>query len=317
MRKVSVDIVTGFLGSGKTTLLSHLLGSAREGEKIAVVMNEIGDIGIDGRVVTGMDYVENVVELNSGCICCTIDDYRFDLAIQELIENVDPTLIVIETTGLADPEPTIYRVKQSGLGLDAVITVVDAENVERMLAETTVARPQIQAADFLVLNKTDLRTERELRRLSGRLRRLNRRALLMETEYGRVESDILFGTSVRRWREREETGSAGHEGPEPRSGHLALDHVGVFSYQTEASFDLKRFERFLEKVPRSVYRAKGFVRFEGNDWIGLFSLTCGRFELNWVRLSGAAPATQAVFIGRDIDDVRDRLLADLERCRTE
>ncbi len=109
-KHVSVDILTGFLGAGKTTLLSHVLSGALSGEKVAVVMNELGDVGIDGRVITGLDYVESMVELNSGCICCTIDDYRFDLAVRELLDTVDPTLLLIESTGVAEPEPMIERV---------------------------------------------------------------------------------------------------------------------------------------------------------------------------------------------------------------
>src|SRR5262249_4850483 len=100
--------------------------------------------------------VEKMVELWSGCICCTIDDYRFDLAVQEIVETTRPHLIIIESTGLADPEPLVDRVKAAGLGLDAIITVVDALDGPRHLRETRVARLQIEAADFLVLNKVDL-----------------------------------------------------------------------------------------------------------------------------------------------------------------
>ena len=111
MHTVAVDILTGFLGSGKTTLLRHVLDHGLRGKPVAVIMNEIGEIGIDGRVVTGLSAVEKMVELSSGCICCTIDDYRFDLAVQEIIETTRPHLIIIESTGLADPEPLVDRVK--------------------------------------------------------------------------------------------------------------------------------------------------------------------------------------------------------------
>src|SRR5215510_5321647 len=150
MPPVAVDILTGFLGSGKTTLLRHVLEHGLRGKPVAVIMNEIGDVGIDGKVITGLTAVEKMVELASGCICCSIDDYRFDLAIQEIVETARPQLIIIESTGLADPEPLAYRVKNAGLGLDAIITVVDAANVERQMKETSIARAQIEAADFLV-----------------------------------------------------------------------------------------------------------------------------------------------------------------------
>lgn len=201
MKHVSVDILTGFLGSGKTTLLRHVLGGALAGEKVAVVMNELGDVGVDGRVITGLDYVESVVELNSGCICCTIDDYRFDLAVRELLEAVDPTLVLIESTGVADPEPMISRVLQAGLALDAVICVVDAGAFDRACRESQVVARQVAAADFVVINKTDLVTPGDLAALRRRLARLNGRAMLVDCERGRVSTDLMFGTSARRYRD--------------------------------------------------------------------------------------------------------------------
>jgi len=102
--------------------------------------------GSTAGVVTGLANVEKMVELTSGCICCSIDDYRFDLAIQEIIDTAKPHLIVIESTGLADPEPLAYRVKSAGLGLDASSPWSTRPNVERQLDETRVARAQIEAA---------------------------------------------------------------------------------------------------------------------------------------------------------------------------
>jgi len=119
-------------------------------------MNEIGEVGIDGKVVTGLANVEKMVELTSGCICCSIDDYRFDLAIQEIIDTAQPHLVIIESTGLADPEPLAYRVKNAGLGLDAIITVGRRGQRRAAARGDGVARAQIEAADFLVVNKLDL-----------------------------------------------------------------------------------------------------------------------------------------------------------------
>jgi cobalamin biosynthesis protein CobW len=308
VRSVAVDILTGFLGSGKTTLLRHVLDHGLGGKPVAVIMNEIGEIGIDGKVVTGLSAVEKMVELSSGCICCSIDDYKFDLAIQEIIETTRPHLIVIESTGLADPEPLAYRVKSSGLGLDAVITVVDAANVERQLRETEVAGAQIEAADFLVVNKTDLVDEAALGRVERRLRRLNRRAERVRTVRGAVESDVLFATGVAAFRERARSGS----------GHLHADGIGSFVYRSGRALEQDAFERFLGRLPADVLRAKGIVRFAGRDWHCLFNFTCGRHELTWLRLDGAAATeSQAVFIGRQIERHRARIEAELAACETE
>jgi len=309
VRTVAVDILTGFLGSGKTTLLRHVLDHGLKGKPVAVIMNEIGEIGIDGKVVTGLTAVEKMVELSSGCICCSIDDYKFDLAIQEIVETTKPHLIIIESTGLADPEPLVYRVKNAGLGLDAVITVVDAEHVERQLAETEVARLQIEAADFLVVNKLDLVDAARLAKVERRLAKLNPRAERFRTVRGALDSDILFATGVAGYRERGRDAST----------HLHVDGIGSFVYRSARPLRQDAFERLLGKLPADVLRAKGIVRFAGRDWHCLFNFTCGRHELTWMKLDGAsaAAASQAVFIGRALDRHRPRIEAALAACETD
>ena len=314
-RHVAVDVVTGFLGSGKTTLLRHALAHGLEGKPVALIVNEIGEIGIDGQVVTGLNHVEKMVELSSGCICCSIEEYKFDLAIQEIVETVHPHLIVIETTGLADPDPLAYRLKSTGLHLDAVITVVDALNVERFLKETAVAAAQIAAADFLVVNKTDLVDARGLARLRRRLRRRNARALQLETVRGAIDSEVLFATGVAAYRTRARAGAAPlRSGSAAASGDVAHDGFASFLYRSEVELDQPGFERVLERLPAKVIRAKGIVRFVGRDWHCLFNVTCGRSELAWLKLPDEHRENHAVFIGRDLDRHRADILEALRRC---
>ncbi len=307
MRHVAVDIVTGFLGSGKTTLLRHVLDHGLKGKPVALVVNEIGEVGIDGQVVTGLTYVEKMVELSSGCICCSIDEYRFDLAIQEIIETVHPHLIIIESTGLADPEPLAYRVKSAGLNLDAVITVVDALNMDRFLKETEVATAQIAAADFLVVNKIDLVDQTQLARVERRLGKMNSRALQIRTLRGALDSEVLFATGVATYRDhaRDER---------PYSDHLHQDAFGSFLYRSDVELDQAAFERVLERLPDDVIRAKGIVRLVGRDWHCLFNVTCGRTELGWLKLPADRTENQAVFIGRNLDRHRAGILDALRRC---
>src|SRR5205807_4990810 len=303
----AVDILTGFLGSGKTTLLRHVLEHGLAGKPVAVIMNEIGEVGIDGKVVTGLANVEKMVELSSGCICCSIDDYRFDQAIQEIIETAKPHLVIIESTGLADPEPLAYRVKNAGLGLDAVITIVDAANVKRHLAETEVARAQIEAADFLVVNKTDLVDVTALAAVERRLTRLNPRAERFRSVRGALDSEVLFATGVAAYRQR-----AQHP-----TNHLAADGIGSFVYHSARPLRQEAFERVLGRLPRDVLRAKGIVRFAGRDWRALFNFTCGRHEITWIRLDEAGTESQAVFIGRDLDRHRARIERELVACEID
>jgi len=155
MSKIATDIVTGFLGSGKTSLLRHVLAHGLSGKRVAVIMNEMGDVGIDGKVLTGFSAVEKMVEVDSGCICCSVS-LQFAVAIHEIVEAVNPALILLETTGAADPEPLIQQALSAGLALDAVIAVVDAADVLALDKKARVVRRQVEAADFVVINKTDL-----------------------------------------------------------------------------------------------------------------------------------------------------------------
>jgi G3E family GTPase len=307
VRHVAVDIITGFLGSGKTTLLRHVLEHGLKGKPVALIVNEIGEVGIDGQVVTGLNYVEKMVELSSGCICCSIDEYRFDLAIQEIIETVHPHLIIIESTGLADPEPLAYRVKSAGLNLDAIITVVDALNVERFLKETEVATAQITAADFLVVNKTDLVGASELARVERRLNKLNPRALRLRSVQGAIDSEVLFATGVATYRDRARE-------PRQTSDHLHQDAFGSFLYRSSVELDQPAFERVLARLPDEVIRAKGIVRLVGRDWHCLFNVTCGRVEIGWLKLPDDHTENQAVFIGRNLDRHRAGILDALRAC---
>jgi G3E family GTPase len=300
---VAVDILTGFLGSGKTTLLRHVLDHGLKGKPVAVVMNEIGEIGIDGRVVTGLSAVEKMVELSSGCICCTIDEYRFDLAIQEIVETVRPHLIVIESTGLADPGPLAHRVKAAGLGLDAVITVVDAANLARHRAEASVTTAQIEAADFLVINKLDLVDEAAGAAVERAVAKLNGRAARFHTVQGAIDSELLFATGVATYRDRATA----------PSDHLHADGITSFVYRTPHPLDHDRFVRMMERLPQEVLRAKGIIRFAEREWQGLFNFTCGRHEVAWVKMPNVIE-TQAVFIGRNLDRHAKRIRDALAGC---
>ena len=324
---LTVDIVTGFLGSGKTTLLKQVLSRGMGDKKVAVIVNEIGEIGIDGRAIECMN-VEQMIELDNGCICCTVN-YQFGMAVRSIIETVDPHLLVIETTGLANPYPLAEEIRNIGLRLDAIITVVDAANVERAMKEASVVRDQIEAADFLVLNKTDLVTPRELKKVEKRIRRMNGRALALQTTYGALDAEVLFATSASTHRERLDRASAhvcsdshcddpAHGGNGHGKAHLSEDQIAAFSFESRAPFDRDRFERLLRKLPDSIYRAKGMVHFEGEGWPSLFNYTCGRYDFDWCPLPlGDGFRSQGVFIGKRVEREQAGILNKLEKCKVE
>jgi len=310
VKRVAVDIVTGFLGAGKTTLLAHALEGPLARPDVVFVVNEIGEIGLDGKVLTGFAEAERVVELASGCICCSIEDARFDLAIRELVERYDPALVVIETTGLADPRPLEERVVAAGLGLDAVITVVDASMLEVAVRQARVVRRQIEAADFIVMTKVDLCSPAELARSRKRVARWNRRARVFDAVRGRVGSELLFGLAVRHYRSSRTPAAASRP-------HLLEDGIASVSLRSDRPLDRARFERFLEKLPDGVIRAKGIASIAGTPWRCVFNYTCGRYEMDWIECSSAGVGTEAVFLGRNIAEVESTLAEGLSRCQAE
>jgi len=287
---VPVNLISGFLGAGKTTLLRHVLEHGLAGRRVAVIVNEIGEIGIDGRLIEGLDNVDQMVELNSGCICCS-PGLQFGLAVQEILDTVKPELLVIETTGTAQVGPLTAEVESLGLRVDAVSCVVDAEHIAYQLAQSVAAREQVCQADFLVLNKCDLVEPRRLSRISKQLSHLNRRAVQHRTEYGRVGIDLLFATAGKTFRERAVA---------PVSDHLAEDGIESFVYESAYPFrELGRLEQALSRLPRDIYRVKGLAAVGEDERHYLVNVTCGR-----VRFDIAPPAlarlgrTSLVVIGR-------------------
>ena len=311
MKPVAVDIVTGFLGSGKTTLLTHALAGPLARPDVVFIVNELGEIGLDGRVLTGMASAEAVVELAGGCICCSVEDARFDLAVRDLVDRFDPALIVIETTGIADPVVLGERVSMAGLGLDAIITVVDAAGFDASAKAARVVRSQVAAADFVVVNKVDLCDAGDLGRVHARLRRWNRRARAIDAVRGAVDCNLLFGLGLQRYRERGEGRTA-----VGGDGHLHEDGIRALSIRGRRALDRERFERFLARLPAAVVRAKGVVSFADTPWRCVFNYTCGRYELNWVQWPAAPDGSEAVFIGREIERAEPFLAGGLAACET-
>jgi len=195
MTQTPVTVLTGYLGAGKTTLLNRIL-TEEHGKKYAVIVNEFGEIGIDNDLVVGAD--EEVFEMNNGCVCCTV---RGDLIriLQGLMKRKGGfDAIIIETTGLADPGPVaqtffVDEDVKAKTRLDSVTTVVDAKHILLRLSDSKEAAEQIAFADQIILNKTDLVSEADLKMLEARIRRINPIAPIHRAQRANVPLEAVLG----------------------------------------------------------------------------------------------------------------------------
>jgi G3E family GTPase len=172
--RLPVTIVTGFLGSGKTTLVNHILAGQR-GLRIAVMVNEIGDIAIDNELIIGA--ADDMVELSNGCICCSINNDLVDAIFRVLQREPGVDYLIVETTGLADPLPIILTFLRSefrnAVRVDSIVALADVQSFSLDHFDSKPARNQFRYADFVLLNKCDLVGPVEASAVEEKIRTVN------------------------------------------------------------------------------------------------------------------------------------------------
>jgi G3E family GTPase len=344
---VPVTIITGFLGSGKTTLLNHILQN-QQGIKTAVLVNEFGEIGIDNDLIVATG--EDMVELNNGCICCTINEDLVNAVHKVLARSEQIDYLVVETTGLADPLPVALTFLGTELRdltrLDSIITLVDAANFSLDLFNSEAAQSQITYGDIILLNKTDLVDEADVDILELRLRDMKEGARIIRTmksqvsipmilSVGLFESDKYLDTPASH--DKHEHSHEHHDhAPEDHSNcdhdhnkcehdhhghdhhdhshHLDNDGFTSLSFVSDRPFLLRKFQHFLDnQLTVNIFRAKGFLWFDESDKCHVFHLCGKRFSIDDEQWKGE-PQTKFVIIGQDLDN--DKILKQLEKCLT-
>jgi G3E family GTPase len=338
-RGMPVTIITGFLGSGKTTLLNHILQNQQD-LKVAVLVNEFGDINIDSQLLVSVD--ENMMELSNGCICCTINDGLVD-AVYSVLEKGDRIdYMIVETTGVADPLPIALTFLGTELQhltrLDSILTVVDSEAFTSDHFNSEAAHAQIMYGDIIILNKTDLVAEEKLQELETYINKTKTKARILRSQLGVVplplildieidQSAIAAKESSQEVDHHEHDDHAHHEHSHEHdancqhdhdhdhhhhSDHLENDGFISISFQSDRAFDLDKFQNFLDKqLPIDVFRAKGILCFANIDSRYVFQLSGKRYELK-TDDRGKSLNNQLVIIGRNLH--REDLLAKLTDC---
>ena len=321
MNPIPVTILTGFLGSGKTTLLNRIL-KEQHGRRIAVIENEFGEAGIDNELLV-QDRDEQIVEMNNGCICCTVrgDLVRIlgELYAKKKSGELDFERVIIETTGLADPAPvaqTFFVDDEINMHylLDAIVTMVDAHHAEQQLDEHHEAQEQVGFADRLLLSKTDLVSADQATALMARLRRMNPRAPMQAAHFGQAPIEQLldirgFNLNAILEIEPDFLDDVSHEHD---------DDIASFVFRESKPLDLNRLEEFLGAIvqiygPR-LLRYKGVLSVAGEDrrivFQGVHMLMGAEPGARWK--AGEERSSRMVFIGKNLP--REILLDGLALC---
>jgi G3E family GTPase len=310
--RLPVMVIAGFLGSGKTTLLNHILVN-RHGVKTGVIVNEIGEIGIDAELIVAAD--QDMIELNNGCICCSLNNDLSDAVIRILDRHGQLDHLVVECTGLADPLPIVLTFMRPELRdrvrVDAIVVIADAINFSLDFFASRATENQFRYADIILLNKCDLAAPDGLTAIEEKIRGAKQDARIVRTIHCRVPLPLILnvGRIESDWYLDERHDDDGHTAD--NWNHLADDGFEAFSIRIERAIAADKFQRFLEGLRPNVFRGKGVLWIEGCDKRFLFHLVGSRFTLDELPAIGSTE-NRLVLIGQNLD--QDRLRDQLEAC---
>ncbi|RRN67705.1 GTP-binding protein [Peribacillus simplex] len=320
-KKIPVTILTGYLGAGKTTLLNRIL-TEKHNQKIAVIVNEYGEVGIDNQLVVDAD--EEILEMNNGCICCTVrgDLIRIlrTLVFSSARGQTKFDRVLIETTGLADPAPVAQTFFMDELlsekfEVDSIVTVVDSKHVTKHLDSHDEAQEQIAFADVIILNKTDLVSDDDLNTLERRLTNMNPAAKRMHAQNCNINLRDILGINtfdVNRKLEIDPHFLEDHH------HHHHDDKVSSIAFREEMPLDFDKINEWMsylvQEKGEDLLRYKGILHIQGIQqrivFQGLHMLFSGRPDRKWK--DSETRLSELVFIGRDLN--KDELEQQFKNC---
>jgi G3E family GTPase len=282
--KTPLIIISGYLGAGKTTLLKHILKNTKK--KIAIIMNEFGEIGIDTKTIEGENI--NVKELLEGCVCCSLQG-ELKESLKELIKSYNPDTIIIETTGIAESNNLVLDIDKdiNFVKLESVITLVDADITKRFPQTHGNFEKQVQAANIILLNKTDLVTKQDLKEIKTKLEQINNTATIIETKNTKIDLNLILDIEFK---------------PITNLKKTKTKQFQSFTINTKDINTTKpKLKSILNSLPKEIFRAKGHIKI--NNTSHLINYVGSRYNIEKTNKN----SNKLVFIGINIEKLKEKI----------
>ncbi len=293
---ISAFVITGFLGSGKTTFMLNTIRKYFQDNKIAIIVNEIGDIGVDGKILKNV--YSNVLELSEGCICCSLSA-EFEKGVHEILERYDPEFLFVETSGTSEPFPIMLSLQNLGVLLEGIICIVDAKNFKNY-KENPTFKYQIGSSNIIIINKIDLandidKVEQEIHIIKQEYnikdmitqKPLFKHYKIYKSRFGELNEDIFKDTYPIK------------NLPNIPANLEHLEHIKKYVMFIKKEISYKELDDILKKVPENIFRIKGILKLKDSDKSMLLNYTFGYSELQPIDYEGDS---FLVLIGKNIDE---------------
>lgn len=284
MKKIPTTIITGFLGSGKTTIIQNSIKSVWEQERVALIKNEISDVGVDSLEL--QDPKLEITELDNGCICCTLVG-ALNEAVEKIIKSYKPDRIIIEASGLAKPASIVIGLELvKNVVIDGVIVVIDTLNYKSLteIEKSWSGQVQTQFTDLYILNKVDQVTEGIIDDIKDDILGIKPSARIIETSDANIPGTLILGLNhtLSNLKDLDE-----HD-------HSEYESFILENFEVD---DLENFQEMIGNLPKNIYRAKGYFSFENKNYI--LNMVAGNVSIREINKS-LPQKSKMVFIGKDI-----------------
>lgn len=285
-KPVEVYILSGFLGSGKTTVLKRIVDECKKrDQKLGIILNELGDTNVENHLFEN----EKMYELLNGCICCSIQD-DLKMTLNQFVENpVD--VLLIEGTGVANPNEIVEALATpefiDRFSLLSIISLVDASNYldyQSIFSSSkeirTLLKEQITSASLIILNKTDLVSEKKLEKINSQISKLITHDVpVVKSSFGEVLADVLLQTRIRTLNLSQEAKTCGCSSTCDHVNHAAIKAIKLEDLPV---VEKKEFEKWLKGLPNDVLRGKGIIQFKGDSALYSFQFASKKLAVDKV-----------------------------------